>query len=106
MAIIAKDDDWYEEQSILHASQSIDGTRVDIKYLEWVVDRCKEIVDEYESDIESGSLFAHDFYDDLSKDEKSWVNGQLNVKRLNKATGKQHAYWATFKLMLQAAADE
>ena len=96
-----------EVASAIHAQSTMDGAKVDISKLQDVVDEAKRLVDEYESDIEGAAPTARSIYEPLSNSERSWVNGQLGAaKRLNSGTMKQHSYWAVFKLMLQAAAED
>ena len=95
-----------EVASAIHAQNSMTGKKINIDKLTAVVDEAKRIVDEYESDLESGAKPAREIYEPLSNDERMWVNGELNAKRTNKGTGKQHAYWAVFKEMLKASVKE
>ena len=101
-----KDADSNEHANERNTMSNMGGTTIDVNKLQAVVDEAKRIVDEYESDIDSGAKPAREIYEPLSNDERIWVNGQLgSAKRLNKATGKQHAYWAVFKQFLLKAAE-
>ena len=93
-----------EVASAIHAQNSMTGKKINIDKLTSVVDVAKQLVDEFESDLEQGAKPAREIYEPLSNDERMWVNGELNAKRLNKGTGKQHSYWAVFKQFLKAAA--
>ena len=95
-----------EVASAIHAQTNMQGTKINIDKLTAVVDEAKRLVDEYESDIEGAAIYAMKLYKPLSNDERQFVNGELNAKRLNTGTGKQHAYWAVFKEMLKASVKE
>ena len=85
---------------------SMGGTDINVDKLMDAVNEAKRLVDEYESDIEGGAIQAAKLYKPLNNDERSWFNGQMNAKRLNTGTGKQHAYWQVFKEMLKASVKE
>lgn len=92
-----------EVATAIHQQQSIQGTRVDIKKLDAVVDLAIEIVEE--DDIDNGSSKAREIYEPLSNDERMYVNGKLAEKKFkNESTGRQVQYWSAFKQYLQAAA--
>ena len=90
----------YDEIAKDHALNNMDGTLVDIRKLEDIVTECQFIVDEYDCDIETGSVLAKNAYNGLNNDEKMYVNGRL---RKTKPEGARKMYWSCFREFLDHA---
>ena len=82
----------------------MNGTKVDIKKLDALVDIAVEIVDDPVNDIETGAPKAREIYEPLSNDERMYFNGKLAEKKFKSEHGREKQYWSAFKEYLKAAA--
>jgi len=90
-----------------HASHNMDGTHIDTKALDALVDIAVEICDTI--DAEPGELAhkAKELYQPLSNDQRQYFNGQMQARKFQNAeTGRQVGYWRPFKTLLMEAAEE
>jgi hypothetical protein len=96
-----------EVASAIQAQTNMNGTRVDTKKLDALVDLAIEIVDDPDNDVDNGAPKAREIYEPLSNDERIYVNGQLAAKKFkNESTGREVQYWSAFKKYLQAAGEK
>jgi hypothetical protein len=96
-----KDNTDHKEIAAQQAKTNVNGTHIDVRKLNAVVDECVLIVDECDDDEESGPKRAREIYEPLTDDERIYVNGELGKRKFtNPATGRDVQYWKPFKVHL------